>query len=93
VADYQYAVEYPHDGAIYEHTFDRDEAIEALVWAMGQREILYAMEDWEAPRFDNARVVVREREDELDEWGPWALEDVTEAELRDAAREYDGEVD
>lgn len=88
MADYEYAIEYPYDGAIYEHTFDRDEAVQALLWAMGQREILYAMEDREAPRFDNARVVVREREDELDDWGPWALVDVSEAEL--AARELEG---
>lgn len=92
MADYQYGVEYPHDGAVYEHTFDRDEAVQALLWAMGQREILYAMEDRQASWFDGAHVVVRERDDELDDWSPWALVDINERELEDA-RELSGEVD
>ena len=91
--DFQYGVEYPFDGLVEGVSLERTDAIDELLWAMDMREQLAAREDYQTSWFDNARVVIREGYSEADEWGPWALSDVTPEEITERGRELYGEVD
>lgn len=89
MSNFEFGVQY-EDGKIFGETSDRDEIIAELLWAMAMREVLAAQDDWEAPRFNNPQIVIRDLDDEDPQ--AWAPMDVSEEEL-DAAREFSGEVD
>lgn len=91
MSDLQFGVQFPYDGLVTGETFDRDEAIQELLWALNQRDLAerlgYANS---AAMFRNPTLVARDPSD--DDPVAWATVDVSEQEL-DAARELAGEVD
>ncbi len=92
MSNLEFGVQYPFDGAVWGETSDRDEIIHELLWAMDMREQLeargYAQD---VKMFMNPQIVVRDLDDE--DPIAWAPLDISDDEIRDAARELYGEVD
>lgn len=92
MSNLEFGVQYPYDGAVWGNTPDRDEIIRELLWALDMREQLEAkgyVSD--VKMFMNPKIVVRDLEDA--DPVAWAPLDISAEEIRDAAREFYGEID